>query len=520
MTDTAGETQLEGTLTVSTTAGVVEGVIRRGLRMWRGIPYAAPPVGARRLRAPEPALPWSGVRPAIEFGPVAPQDPRGPVAIPTLPSDQDEDCLTLNVIAPRPTTAKLRPVMVFVHGGAFSVGSSREMPEQGEGLVHDGGVVFVNLNYRLAGLGWLDFSRYGTAERPIDANLGLRDVVAALEWIRDNIAAFGGDPDNVTLFGESAGAGVVTTLMTAPAARGLFAKAIAESSPVEAVYSRELQAEWAADFVRILREVIEEKHPGVTAGRSEVEVLDHAAATAWVIASQRFAEGAIDRTPGTVAWVGVLDGDFLPQRPTEAFADGSAMPIPLIIGTNDREGSLFRGRLDILATTPDRIRAILSGTAADAVTALTATYPGLPKQRHAMDLAGDHAFWFPSVAAASGHSRYAPTYMYRFDLAPRLARLLGLDATHGIELFAVFDKARSVLGRVMGALGGYRDFERAGRRVRTNWLHFAYAGEVDPGWPRYDEQSRLTLIIDVDDRIESDPRGDRRRAWERFVPHV
>lgn len=512
--------RLEGSLTVSTTAGAVEGVVRRGLRMWRGIPYAAAAIGPRRLRAPLPPAPWTGVRPAVDFGPIAPQDPHGPSALPAMPTEHDEDCLTLNVMAPRPTTAKLRPVMVFVHGGAFSVGSSREMPEQGEGLVHDGGVVFVNLNYRLAGLGWLDLSRYGTVERPIDSNLGLRDVVAALEWIRDNIAAFGGDPDNVTLFGESAGAGVVTTLMTVPAAHGLFAKAIAESAPVEAVYSRELQAEWAADFVRILREVIEERHPGVTGGRSELEVLDHAATAAWITASHRFAAGAIDRTPGTVAWSAVLDGDFLPERPTAAFTAGRSMPIPLIIGTNDREGSLFRGRLDILATTPDRIRAILSGTEASAVEELTGTYPGLPRQRDAMDLAGDHAFWFPSIVAASGHSRVAPTYMYRFDLAPRLARLLGLDATHGIELFAVFDKASSVFGRFMGALGGTRDFERAGRRVRTNWLHFAYSGEVDAGWPRYDEDDRFTLIIDVDDRIESDPRGDRRRAWMRFVPHV
>ncbi len=142
-----------------------------------------------------------------------------------------EDCLTLNVIAPITGSAVPRPVMVYIHGGAYAFGSSREMPDQGEGLVHDGGIVFVNLNYRLGALGYLDFSRYSTPERPVESNLGLRDQLAALEWVRDNIAAFGGDPDNVTLFGESAGGNAVTTMMAVPAARGLFARAIAESSP-------------------------------------------------------------------------------------------------------------------------------------------------------------------------------------------------------------------------------------------------------------------------------------------------
>lgn len=268
-------------LDLEVTGGPIRGMTQRGLRMWRGIPYAAAPTGKLRLRAPQPVIPWEGVRDASRFGPVSPQHARGPAALPTLPTEQSEDCLTLNVIAPLTDAVRPRPVMVYVHGGAYAVGSSREMPEQGEGLVHDGGVVFVNLNYRLGALGWLDLSRYSTPERPIESNLGLRDIVQALEWVRDNIAVFGGDPGNVTLFGESAGANAVTTLLAVPRAHGLFAKAIAESSPVEAVYDAATARPWAEDFVGILREVIEARHPGVTDTRAPVEVLDHASAAAW-----------------------------------------------------------------------------------------------------------------------------------------------------------------------------------------------------------------------------------------------
>lgn len=507
-------------LDAEVTGGTIRGVGLRGLLMWRGIPYAAPPTGALRLRAPHPVIPWSGVRDAGDFGRIAPQHPRGPSAIPAPATEQSEDCLTLNVIAPGTPAVRPRPVMVYLHGGAYAVGSSREMPEQGEALVHDGGVVFVNLNYRLGALGWLDLSRYSRADRPIESNLGLRDCLAALEWVRDNIAAFGGDPGNVTVFGESAGGNAVTTLMAVPAARGLFARAIAESPPVQAAYTAETVRPWAEDFVGILREVVEARHPGVTAGRGDVEVLDHASTAAWVRATQRLTSETPDRLPGTTALAPVADGDLLPRLPIDAFADGSAHRVPLIIGTNDREGSLFRGRLDILASTLPRIDAIMVASEGDVPDTIRSAYPGLPRQRDAMDLAGDHAFWFPAVNAASRHSRWAPVYMYRFDMAPRLAKVLGLDATHGIELFAVFDRTRTGMGRVMGSLGGARAFERVGRRVRTNWLRFAGRGEVDPGWPRYDEDRRLTLIIDEHDRIESDPRGDRRRAWERFVPHV
>ncbi|MDQ2699529.1 MAG: carboxylesterase family protein, partial [Actinomycetota bacterium] len=258
------ERTLRRDLVVETDAGAVRGIRRRHVRMWRGIPYAAGPTGDLRFRAPQPAEPWHDVRDAIRFGPVAPQRRRGqfPGAAPHLP--RSEDCLSLNVTAPDDATRddvtpdRGRPVMVFLHGGAYSVGSSGEYPRQGEGLVRRHGVVYVSLNYRLGALGWLDFRAYSSSRHPFECNLGLRDQVAALEWVRRNIGAFGGDPGNVTLFGESAGANSVTTLMTVPAADGLFARAIAQSSPANAVYLPETAAAWAREFVAILGGLVDE----------------------------------------------------------------------------------------------------------------------------------------------------------------------------------------------------------------------------------------------------------------------
>lgn len=487
--------------------------------MWRGIPYAS----AERFRAPMPPEPWPDVRDASEFGPVAPQDRKGQFLGPKPHIPISEDCLTVNVIAPNGVPAERergRPVMVFIHGGAYSVGSSREIPRMGEGLVRQGGVVFVNFNYRLGALGYLDFSRYATKQTPLDNNLGLRDQLAALEWVRDNIRAFGGDPANVTLFGESAGANAVTTLLTVPRAEGLFARAIAQSPPPNALYPPELTSVWAGEFLELLSEVVDDSSTDSTSDEDAAELLVRASLDQLVTATTRLQLRSPDAWPGTIALCPVIDGDLLPERPLDAFKAGRAHRVPLIIGTNDREGSLFRGRLDILATTPQRIRAIFARTKKKARKAVKAQYPGLPARRPAADFGGDYAFWFPTVKVAERHSRFAPVWFYRFDIAPRLVRVAGYDATHGLELFALFDRMNGWFGRAMGLLGGRRSFKRAGGRMQQHWLSFARESRPGPTWPTYSSRARRTLIIDTVDRLETDPRRERRKAWQDFVPHV
>jgi Carboxylesterase type B len=524
---------------VRVTGGVLRGIRERGVEAWRGVPYAASPSGEWRFRAPQPVSPWSGVRDASRHGPVSPQSHRGQFlgAAPHVP--RSEDCLNLVVMrADRRTlaaethagAAALAPVMVFIHGGAYSVGSVREVPHQGEQFARDG-VVYVGLNYRLGALGHLDFSSYSTPERCFESNLGLRDQVAALEWVRDNIHAFGGDPGNVTIFGESAGGNAVTTLMATPAAAGLFHRAIAQSPPPNAIYPPELTTRWAERFLELLSAAVDNESVEATSHEDAAQLLATAPVDALVAATTALQLRTPDEEPGTVCLCPVIDGDYLPERPLDAFKHGRAHRVPLIIGTNDREGSLFTGRLDILPTTPARIRAIFARTRKKTRKAIKAEYPGLPARRAAADFAGDYSFWYPSVKVAERHARFAPVYMYRFDIAPRLVRLLGIDATHGLELFALFDRMNGWFGRTMTALGGRRAFLGAGRRMRRRWLDFARTGDPNgaadasgSAWPRYDAESderyRLTLIIDEVDRIESDPRGERRVAWQAFVPHV
>ncbi|CAN5365440.1 carboxylesterase/lipase family protein [soil metagenome] len=508
--------RVDPALVVEVDGGRLRGVVRRGLRMWRGIPYAAPPVGELRFRAPRAAPPWHGVRDASEFGPVAPQDRKGQFAGPPTAVPMSEDCLTANVMAP--LSGSGLPVIVWIHGGAYTVGSAREVRKQGEVFVHSG-VIFVNFNYRLGALGYLDFSGYSTPERVFESNLGLRDQVAALQWVHDNIGEFGGDPGNVTLMGESAGANAVTTLMTVPAARGLFARAIAESPPPDAIYPMATTRRWAAEYLELLSAAVDNQSTDSTSPEDAGELLATARIDDLVAATTRMQLIAPDKHPGTLALCPVIDRHFLPERPLKAFAAGHAHPVPLIIGTNDREGSLFRGRLDILATTPSRIRSIFSRTPKKSRKALKAQYPGLPARRPAADFGGDYAFWYPTVKVAERHARYAPVHFYRFDIAPRLVRLAGLDATHGLEMYALFDRMDSLFGRALGLLGGRLAFKRAGERMRERWLCFVRDGSV-PDWPAYTSRKRRTLIIDREDRIEEDPRSERRRAWQDFVRHV
>jgi para-nitrobenzyl esterase len=519
---------LDDDVVVHVTGGVVRGVRERGLLAWRGIPYAAPPVGHLRFAAPAEVVQWQGTRDASEFGAIAPQAfANRMVRPPTAIVQAAEDCLTVNVYAPSAGGAASGnlPVMVFIHGGGYNSGSSRDFSGQGHGFVRSGRVVYVSFNYRLGPLGYLDFSRYSTPGRAFDSNLGLRDQVALLQWVHDNIGGFGGDPRNVTVFGESAGGNAVTTLMATPAARGLFARAIAQSPPPNAVYPHGLTAQWAEEYIDILRSVVGE-HEGVGNDHgawrgippTPQELLTSAHVNALLEASVILQVRTPDAHPGAFCFAPVVDGQFLPERPMRAFRDGRAHRVPLIIGTNDREGSIFRGRVDILPRTPERIDALFERAPAASRDGMRLAYAGLPARRPAADFGGDYGFWYPCTRVADFHSRYAPVWSYRFDFAPRLLKLAGIDATHGVEMFALFDRADEPLARVITSFGGAEAYAAAGERMREHWLRFAEGTLAMDGWPHYAERDRATLVIDDEDRIERDPRRERRRAWNRFLP--
>jgi para-nitrobenzyl esterase len=225
-----------------------------------------------------------------------------------------------------------------------------------------------------------------------------------------------------------------------------------------------------------------------------------------------------DEFPGDQAFSPVIDGDYLPQHPVAAFRDGSAHPVPLIIGTNDREGSVFFGRRRILATTPSRIDGLLASTTPEGAKLMRETYR-LPERRGTYDFGGDFAFWFPAYEIAQYHGAVAPTWVYRLDYAPPLVKAVGIDATHGADLLTVFGRTRSLVGRLTTMFGGARALAAVSERMQDAWFRYATDGTLEPSWPSYDTTTRANYIFDREDRVENDSRADRRQAWDAFT-HV
>ncbi|WP_072806886.1 carboxylesterase/lipase family protein [Rhodococcoides yunnanense] len=480
-----------------TVYGQVEGIADDGIAVWKGIPYAAPPVGDGRLRAPVTPGSWSGVRSATEFGRIAPQSAQGPMPIdPSL--TLGEDCLTLNVWAPQDRHGL--PVMVWIHGGAYFIGSSAQRMFDGRTLVREGGVVLVTVNYRLGALGFLDFSSFGD----FDSNLGLRDQIAALEWVRENISAFGGDPSNVTLFGESAGGGAVTTLLTSPSAEGLFHRAIAESSPATSVYGSARASSIAERFLELA---------GVQADR-----LRDMPVSEFVRAGAELVQDIPSKVPGTLAVAPTVDGDIVPHYPVASFQKGRQLQVPLLIGTNRDEASLFKlMKSPLMPITPDKIHEMFQAIAADhpqlpadEEAEIALAYPHYPSKKTAMEISRDAAFRMPTLWIAEAHSRLAPTYVYRFDHASPLFRLTGIGATHGTEVPYVFGNFGVIPKDPTYKLGGRKSAQIVARRMRQRWIDFAHGRAP---WTAYDETNRTTLLIDKQDREVDDPDRDLRRAW-------
>ena len=498
-------------LVVETASGAVRGFELDGLRHWRGIPYAAPPVGERRFRSPEPPVPWTGVLETTAFGHAAPQHENKAITLPEGIT-QSEDCLTLNVIAGGDSRAP-RPVMVWIHGGAYVAGSSAQPLFDGSHLVQHGDAVFVSLNYRLGALGFLDFSSFATADEPFDTNVGLRDILAALSWVQRNIAGFGGDAGNVTLFGESAGAGCVTTLLTAPAASGLFHRAIAESSPATSVYSAHRAATVASRFLQLAGVQPDDaadlrRRPAADLSQAAFDLVNAVAA----------------ESPGTLAIAPVVDGDLVPVHPIDAFEAGTQLPVPLIIGTNHDEASLFRlMKSPLMPITAQSVHAMFAEIAAErpdlagAEAQIESAYPRFPHRRTPAEVSRDAGFRMPSIWLAAAHSRVAPTRMYRFDHAPAMLRLLGIGATHGAEIAYVFGTLGAAKKDPSFDLGGLAAARRLSAEMRARWAAFAHHGEpAAPGadtWPLYDEHSRSTLVFAERGTVVDDPDAGIRAAW-------
>ena len=501
-------------LVVETSYGPVRGIEEYGVRAWKGLRYAAAPTGELRFRAPQPPARCSELADATAYGPACPQ----PV-FPNMPLDlgapQGEDCLRLNIWTSSDTQAgDAKPVMVWLHGGAYVLGSSSQTLYDGRRLVSHGDVVVVTVNYRLGVLGFLDLSSFDTAARHFDSNVGLRDVLAALQWVRDNIAAFGGDPQRVTLFGESAGAGIVTTLLASPAAEGLFARAIAQSSPATSVYDRASAGRVAQAFLDQL---------GIAP--SESQRLVDIPMTAILAASQRVFDEVPVRNPGRLAFVPIVDGDVLTDYPVKLAQQGRTHPVPLIIGTNKHEAALFRLlRSPLMPITPRAITSMFNQIAAEqpdlqlpTEEEIGSAYTRKRRKARSLSIATDVGFRMPSVWLAEGHAHVAPVYLYRFDHATPLLRLTMVGAAHATELPYVWGNLGAPKDPTL-MLGGTKSAKAVSKRVRTRWINFAAHGKPagaagEPDWTSYAEDDRSCLIIGRSDTLAHDVDANIRAAW-------
>lgn len=499
----------------SAPAGTFRGVAAAGVRVWRGIPYAESTGGEGRWRAAQPARVADGEADATAYGPVCPQ-PINPAVPLGEHTEMDEDCLSLTVWAPDTDADAPRPVMVWIHGGAYTFGSSSQPLYDGVSLVSHGDVVLVTINYRLAAFGFLDLAAL-LPDAGFDRNLALGDVLLALRWVQENVRAFGGDPERVTVFGESAGGGLVTTLLATPSAAGLFHRAIAQSSPASSVYGSDRARDVAARFVREL---------GLDPHAADVaERLRAASADDLVTAGMKVYADVPDADPGTLAFAPVIDGELLPEAPALVLREGRGLAVPLMIGTNKDEASLFRFmKSPLIPITDDRIAQMFTDMAGDnpaldlpSEEQVRAAYAHARSREVGLGIARDIGFRMPTLWIAEGHSAVADVWLYRFDHAAPFLRLIGLGATHATELPYLWGNLTSGPKDPTFRFGGRRAAEAISQRMQERWTAFAHGRTPDatgaPEWESYDTTSRATLVIDRQDTVMPDLDASLRSAW-------
>lgn len=508
---------------VDTGFGRIRGEERDGVRVFLGIPYAAAPVGERRFGAPAPPERWDGVRDATRHGAACPQ-PTGTYGstdanvfaefFGTGGLPVDEDCLNLNVFVPgTATTSDPKPVMVWIHGGAFRIGTGSLPLYDGTSLARRGEVVVVSINYRLGVLGFLNLPEVGPP------NAGLLDQIAALRWVQEEIAAFGGDPARVTIFGESAGAKSVECLVASPLARGLFHRAIAQST-----YDAAMEPDPAGEAARrVLADV------GVVRGSErhvDRDALQSVGVADLIEAMNRQSLAAMGAGGGFMSalggWSPVVDGEVLTHRPVEAFAAGDGSDVPMILGTTRDEAALFTAMMPMLATMeeaalPGMLGMLLGDTAhADH---LIAAYrhsrgEGLSPADVFVAAMTDRAFRQHSLRVAEAKAKHrSDTWMYLFDWCARGEGGSSLGACHALEVPFVFGTLDSGLGKLAG---GGAEAEGLVKAMQDAWTAFAHMGDPSTPaleWRRFDQERRATAAFGPVAEVRDAPLDTERRAW-------
>ncbi|MFI9387930.1 carboxylesterase/lipase family protein [Kutzneria sp. NPDC052558] len=485
---------------VTTAHGDVRGLAAEGVLAFKGIPYAAPPVGPNRFQPPQPPQPWATPLDATEYGPTAPQAPLDPALAGVIPKvvRPGDDYLNLNVWTP--DLAGDRPVMVYIHGGSFTSGSGSIPGYNGARFARDG-VVLVTINYRLGADGFLWFGE-GTP------NLGLLDQIAALTWVRDNVAGFGGDPGNVTVFGESAGAMSVCALLAMPAAEGLFHRAIAESGSAHISLSPDNAALIGKRLAHKLG--VEPTREAVAAVPTDLLIaaqteLDHEMVTKPL--KSLWGEAALNVVP--LPFEPVVDGELLPAAPITRIAEGASAGVQVMIGTTAEEARLFLVPTGAISKINNLI---LDGAAVRYRLPMPHALRQYRADRHGATagdlfsaLVTDYLFWIPALRLAEAHPG---AHVYEFAWrSPAYDNTLG--ACHIAELPYVFDNLDEP---GFATLLGDNPPQKLADAMHRAWIDFATTG--DPGWPAYSPEHRVAMRFDVDSATTVDERAAERVLWD------
>ena len=503
---------------IETTSGKLEGMKKKNGLAFRGIPFAKPPIGKLRFLPPQPPEPWSGLREAKAYGQAAPQHESG-IEFMDAGVPLDEDCLYLNVYTP--STEGSRPVLVWIHGGGFSLGSGSQKGYNTGTLSMKGDVVVVTINYRLGPLGYIYLAGHGGNDWGASANLGQLDQIAALKWVRDNIAGFGGDPNNVTIFGESAGSAAVAALLAMPDAKGLFHKAIGESGTANIVARPEFAAQLADKLLTQLN--IPAHDSQKLQDKTWQEIIQ---ASQEIMSQDTMGFG----NPMLSFWP-VTDEKTLPQPPLRAVREGSAKGIPIIFGSN-RDEAVFAlaisGRkaekMDE-ATLTQRVEMLLRAHKDQAGRVIeiyrkSRKERNLPQENQNLLFAiiTDMQMRIPSIRlieAQKKHETKAYNYLFCWELKSLKASIHGLEIPF---VFGTVGLADDKPDRIMDVRG--EGVEALSNHMMSAWVAFARTGDPSiPGlpWAPYDSNRRATMIYDKVSELVDAPFDEELAAWDDII---
>ena len=511
---------------VETAYGQVRGVAANGVSSFKGIPYGASTAARNRFMPPVAPPLWAGVRDALSYGPTAPQNPssmRGlvdPRSAFAAYGDRDgivesEDCLVLNVWTRAASDNRQRPVMVWLHGGGFQASSGSPPIYDGSNLVRRGDVVVVSVNHRLGALGYTFFAGIGGDEFGAARNVGMLDLIAALEWVRDNIAKFGGDPRTVTIFGESGGGQKVSTLLAMPAAKNLFHRAVIQSGPGFRM-NKAAHAEQVAEM--LLAEL------GLNRGQlREAQTVP----VERIVAAQAAVQAKLGaRVPGFIqGFSPVVDGVTLPHHPFDPAAPDVSAEVPLIIGYNRTEMTLF------VATDPKafsldeselhkRAGRLLGADADRVIEIFRKEHPGASPSELMFLIGTEYptAAYSRKIAERKAAAGGAPAYLYRFDWETPVSGGR-LKSPHALEIPFVFDNVGAPLAARLAP--DRPDVTALAHAMSERWIAFARTGDPNadqaPRWPAYSASERATMIFNSECRVEKDPNQADRQAIDNIL---